>query len=307
MGRIGAHVSTEGGPERAIDRALAIGAECLQIFVGAPQNWASPRIPEEGVAAFRAGLAENGLGPLFIHAPYLVNLASLRPEVRGMSRRALGEQLAWADRLGALGVVVHVGSGGDDAFDLAASGLEVVLRTHTGKAALILENDAGSGRRIGARLADLGGLIRTLGDERLLVCFDTAHGLAAGYEVRTATGLDEAISELDAEVGLDRLALVHANDSKVDLGRNVDRHENIGRGKIGVEAFARLLAHPALRPKPFVLEVPGYAGEGPDRANVALLRLLAEGRLDDVPRWEEEHLPRHAAPTRALGDGVSPD
>jgi len=325
--RIGAHVSAAGGPERAVRRASEIGAECLQIFVGSPQTWAQPRLALEDVTAFRAALVEADLHPLFVHAPYLANLASARPEVRSASRRALGHQLAWADRLGAVGVVVHVGSGGasarsappagaqgadicEDAFDLAAAGLEAVLRGHAGRAALILENDAGSGRRIGRSFAELGQLIRALGgDERLLVCLDTAHALAAGYEIRTPGGLDEALTELDSHVGLRRLALVHANDSKVDLGANVDRHENVGRGKIGLVAFARILAHPALRELPFVLEVPGYDGEGPDRANVDVLRWLAGRPLRprpptaDRPRPEPLPLGERETPSSASAEG----
>lgn len=284
MGKIGAHVSCSGGLTKAVERALEIGAECLQIFVGAPQNWASPKIPDGEVAAFRAALDAASLHPLFVHAPYLINLASLRPEVRGASRRALVEQLDWAGRIGALGVVVHVGSGGEDAMEKAVSGLSEVLSRHAGGAWLILENDAGSGHRIGRSFAEIGALIRETGaDERVRVCLDTAHSLAAGYEIRTPEGLAATVDEVEREVGLARLALVHANDSKVDLGRNVDRHENIGRGTLGLEAFARILADPRLRDLPFVLEVPGYDGEGPDAANVEALKRLATGEIPILP------------------------
>lgn len=284
MGRIGAHVSAAGGPAEAARRAAELGLECLQLFVGSPQTWKSASLGDGEVAAGVAAFAANGLQPIFIHASYLINLASLRKEVRGMSRRLLGEQLRWADRLGALGVVVHVGSGGDDAFEQVVNDLRAVLGEHAGEAALILENDAGSGRRIGSRLAELGELIAALdGDPRLRVCVDTAHALASGYELRTPEGLDAAVDELGASVGLKRVALLHVNDSKTDLGSHVDRHENLGRGKIGVSAFARILTHPALRDLPFVLEVPGYAGEGPDAPNVAALRILAGGSADIAP------------------------
>jgi deoxyribonuclease IV len=289
VGRIGAHVSCGRGLTSAVEKALDIGAECLQIFVGAPQNWASPKIPDEEVDAFRAALEAASLQPLFVHAPYLINLASLRPEVRGASRRALVEQLGWADKLGAQGVIVHVGSGGEDAMEKATSGLREVLSRHAGGAWLILENDAGSGNRIGRRFAEIGALIReTGGDERVRVCVDTAHSLAAGYELRTPEGLESTVDEVEREIGLSRLALVHANDSKVDLGRNVDRHDNIGRGTIGLEAFARILAHPSLRDLPFVLEVPGYDGEGPDVANVEALRRLAAGEIPILPEVPAE-------------------
>ena len=299
MGRIGAHVSCTGGLPRAVERALEIGAECLQVFVGAPQNWASPKIPDDEIGAFRAAMDAASLHPLFVHAPYLINLASLRPEVRGASRRALVEQLGWADRIGALGVVVHVGSGGDDAMEKAASGLREVLSRHPGAAWLILENDAGSGHRIGRTFAELGALIgETGGDERVRVCLDTAHSLAAGYELRTPEGLESTIDEIEREVGLSRLALIHANDSKVDLGRNVDRHDNIGRGKIGLEAFARILTNPRFANLPCVLEVPGYDGEGPDAINVEALRCLASGEIPVLPA-ETSPPPRRAGAKRS--------
>jgi deoxyribonuclease IV len=281
MGRIGAHVSASGGPAEAARRATELGLECLQLFVGSPQTWKSPSLGDEDVAAGVAAFAASELRPVFVHASYLINLASLRGEVRGMSRRMLGEQLRWADRLGALGVVVHVGSGGEDAFEQVVKGLRAVLDDHDGAAAIILENDAGSGRRIGSRLSELGELIAALGgDSRLRVCIDTAHALASGYEIRTPEGLDAAVAELVSGVGLDRIALLHVNDSKTDLNSHVDRHENLGRGKIGAPAFARILTHSAFRELPFVLEVPGYAGEGPDAPNVAALRLLAVGNSD---------------------------
>ncbi len=284
MGKIGAHVSCSGGLTSAVEKALEIGAECLQIFVGAPQNWASPKIPDDEVAAFRAAMDAASLKPLFVHAPYLINLASLRPDVRGASRRALVEQLEWADKIGALGVVVHVGSGGEDAMEKATSGLREVLSRHAGAAWLILENDAGSGNRIGRTFAQIGQLIRETGaDERVRVCLDTAHSLAAGYEIRTPEGLGATVEEIQREIGLSRLALVHTNDSKVDLGRNVDRHDNIGRGTIGLEAFARILAYPSLRDLPFVLEVPGYDGEGPDAPNVEALTQLRAGEIPILP------------------------
>jgi deoxyribonuclease IV len=283
MGRIGAHVSASGGPAEAARRARELGLECLQLFVGSPQTWAAPRLTDDEVARGAAAFADGDLRPVFVHAPYLINLASARPEVRAASRRTLVEQLRWADRIGASGVVVHVGSGGPDstdAFDLVVEGLRHALDGHDGGAALILENDAGSGHRIGATFGELGGLIDALdGDARLRVCLDTAHALASGYELRTDEGLAAAVAEIEDSFGAGRLALLHTNDSKTDLGSHVDRHENLGRGKLGAAAFARILTHPALRDLPFVLEVPGYAGNGPDARNVAALRLLATGDI----------------------------
>lgn len=305
MRRIGAHVRTSGGLVRAAERATAIGADCAQIFVGSPQTWARPSLDVEEVAAFHQQLAARDIAPIFVHAPYLINLASNRAEVRSSSRRMLTWQLIAAGQIGALGLVVHVGSGDDGAFGRVADGLRAALHESAaagGTAALILENDAGSGQRIGRGLTQLGALIDAAGgDDRLRLCFDTAHALAAGYELRTPAGVAAVLAELSEEIGLSRLALFHVNDSKVELGRNVDRHENLGRGKIGLAAFTALLAEPRLAEVPLVLEVPGYAGEGPDAPSVALLRLVAGNRLAELPAWRTEHFAGEAADEPAGG------
>ena len=297
MGRVGAHVSAGSGLLAALERATNLGLECLQVFVGQPQRW-SRALPDEATAAtFRATAASSNLYPVLVHAPYLVNLASLRPDVRTLSVHTLVGQLAAADAIGALGVVVHVGSGGDDAMEQAIAGLQRVLDQHTGDAWLILENDAGSGRRIGRDFAELGALLRAVAnDPRLRFCLDTAHCLAAGYELRTPEGLHATAAALIDAVGVDRLASLHVNDSKVDLGRNVDRHANLGQGKIGLDAFGSVLTHPAFASLPAILEVPGYADAGPDRPNVELLRLLTFGRVSDeaLDRWCEQYLPATA-------------
>lgn len=274
---LGAHVGASGGLHLSVGRAQAMGAQAMQIFVGAPQNWADAKYPQEQVDKLKAELAATGLGPLFVHALYLVNLASPKPDLRAKSIAALRSQLVWADRIGAQGVVVHVGSGDADPLTLAASALSEVLDGLPGEAKLLLENDAGAGHRIGSRLSEIGELIaRNNGNPRLGVTLDTCHLLGSGYEIRTEEGLAAMLAEADASFGVERIRLVHANDSKTDLGSNKDRHENIGQGFIGEEAFTRILHHPVFAAVPFVLEVPGFAGEGPDAENIAILKRLAE-------------------------------
>lgn len=275
--RIGAHVSVAGGLTNGIDRATAIGAECIQIFVGAPQRWSTAKYTDDEASEFKQAVIENDLNPVFVHGPYLVNLASKRGDVRAISRRVMVSQLEWAEKLGAVGVIVHVGSGGDNALDLAEAGLRDVLAKYSGPAKFLLENDAGAGQRIGKRFSEIGRLIKAAdNDERLGVCFDTCHALVSGYEIRERDSLDTAMREFDAEIGLDRLVVVHANDSKGDLGSNRDRHENIGEGEIGEDSFEMILSHNDLRGLPFVLEVPGYDKDGPDARNVSDLIRLAE-------------------------------
>jgi deoxyribonuclease-4 len=285
---VGAHVSTAGGLPTAVERAVAIGAQSLQIFVGAPQQWAEARYSDADVATFREGLAAKGLGPLFIHAPYLVNLAALRDDLWLRSWQTIVRQLAWADRLGAVGVIVHLGSPGPDASDQAvglartAEAVRRILDEHRGTARLILENDAGSGSRLGARLADLGALLAAADDERLGICLDTAHAFAAGYALTTTEGLAALVREIK-DVGADRLLVVHANDSQAPYGSGRDRHANIGDGTIGTAGFRLLAQQPLLRARPWVLEVPGLDKRGPDAENVARLRRLAEGEPAATP------------------------
>jgi len=276
MPLLGAHLSTGHGLATALERARAMGADCLQIFVGSPQTWAAPSF---GPAALAAWWATRALvpGPVFVHAPYLVNLGSDREEVRRRSVRALVEQLHWAERLGGVGVVVHPGAGDGDVAGRVIAGLRAVLAQYPGPARLILENDAGQGRRIGRRFRELADLLHALDDPRLALCWDTCHAFAVGYDLRRPEGIAAVLEEIAGTVGLERLLLIHANDSKHPLGANRDRHENIGLGQIGEEGFRLLLQQPQLAHLPVILEVPGLAGEGPDVANLAALRFLARG------------------------------
>ncbi len=277
-GKVGAHVTVAGGLINGVKRAQEIQAECIQIFVGAPQRWAQAKFTDEEVEEFKQAVGQHDLNPVLVHGPYLVNLASERADVRAISRRALVSQLTWAEKLGAVGVIIHVGSGGEDAFELAEAGLNEVLSKYEGPARLLLENDAGAGRRIGKQFSEIGRLIKAAGhDERLAVCFDTCHALVSGYEVRTEDGLRAAMMEFDAEVGLDRLLVIHANDSKGAIGSNKDRHENIGQGEIGEAGFKNILANPAIRGLPLLLETPGYDKEGPDLRNIQdLIRIAGD-------------------------------
>jgi deoxyribonuclease IV len=276
---IGAHVSTAGGLSTCVARAQALDAECIQIFLSAPQRWQLPRHTDEQVQEYQRLIGEAGIGPNFAHATYLINLAAVDPGIRQRSIDNLSAYAGWADRVGLAGVVVHVGSGRgqpiEEAETQVAQALEQVLLVD-GTCSILLENSAGSGDTLGARFAQIGALFDRLGRHaRLGVCLDTAHTFASGYDLRVPDGLESAIDEIDRSLGVDRLRLVHANDSKVGLGSAVDRHENIGKGLLGEAAFAGMLAHPALGGLPWVLEVPGYDDKGPDLQNVLDLKRLA--------------------------------
>jgi deoxyribonuclease-4 len=276
---IGAHVSTAGGLSTCVGRAQGLGAECMQIFLSTPQRWQLPRHTDEQVQEFGRLLGETQISPNFAHAAYLINLASGDPLIRQRSVENLLASLDWAARVGLSGLVVHVGSGRGQPVEEAeiqvAEALGQVLLSAT-TTSVLLENSAGSGELLGARFAQIGAVVDRLGrDARLGLCLDTAHTFASGYDLRLADGVERALDEIDGSLGLERLRLIHANDSKVGLGSAVDRHENIGQGQIGEAAFERMLAHPVLGPLPWVLEVPGYEDKGPDLRNVETLKRLA--------------------------------
>jgi deoxyribonuclease-4 len=278
--RFGAHVSTSGGIANAVDRALEMGAECLQIFVSAPQQWREPSHPEEQVRRFVEGCRAHGLGPNYLHAIYLLNLATPQEDTYLKSIHSLISYLQWAKRLEAQGVIFHLGSAGSGSYqeaeDRFVAAMERVLVEAPQGVFVVLETAAGQGATVGRTFPEIGAILRRLGGaEALRVCLDTAHVFAAGYDWRVPGGVERIVEEFDREIGLERLVVVHANDSKAPLGSNVDRHENIGMGQIGGEAFRAILHHPAFRELPFILEVPGFDGKGPDRQNLEILRRLA--------------------------------
>jgi deoxyribonuclease-4 len=182
--------------------------------------------------------------------------------------------------LGASGVIFHLGShrgaGFDQVFPQVAESVRKVVDATPADTWLILENSAGMGGTVGSKFQELGSIIREAGSPRVKVCLDTQHMFAAGYDVKTKDGLEAAMSEFDAEVGLDTLVAVHANDSKCPLAGGVDRHENIGEGHIGLDGLQNVMSHPAFSELPFLLEVPGFDNQGPDRRNVEILKALRE-------------------------------
>jgi deoxyribonuclease IV len=276
---IGAHVSTAGGLSTCVERARGLGIECMQIFLSTPQRWQLPRHSDEQVQEFMRLVGETEIGPNFAHAAYLINLASADPLIRQRSVENLSASLEWAERVGLAGLVVHVGSGRGQPVEEAeiqvAEALGQVLLSES-TACVLLENSAGSGDTLGARFEQIGAVFDRLGrDPRLGLCVDTAHTFASGYDLRVGEGIARAIDEIDRFIGLDRLRLIHANDSKVGLGSAVDRHANIGQGLLGEGAFEQMLGHPALTKLPWVLEVPGYDDKGPDLRNVETLKRLA--------------------------------
>ena len=278
--RIGAHVSTEGGLEKAVERAQAMGAETIQIFGAAPQSWRKKEYAAEEAEAFQKKASEAHVQPVFIHGVYLVNLATGDPAGLERSVDALTWSLDVCRQIGALGTIFHLGShrgaGFKAVLSQVVSAVHRILDGSPGDTWLILENSAGMGASVGSRFSELGIIMREAASPRVKVCFDTQHAFAAGYDVATARGLESTLAEFEKQVGLANLVAVHANDSKIRLGGGVDRHENIGEGLIGRGGFKVIMGDPAFREIPFLLEVPGFEKKGPDKENMDILHHIRQ-------------------------------
>jgi deoxyribonuclease-4 len=261
---IGAHVFVGGGlVAKGLRYADEIGAEAVQVFVSNPRGWA----PSPGDAAvdeaFRHGCLERQL-PVFIHAPYLVNLVSPTPVTRERSVAAVRHSLSRGQRIGAAGVVMHAGSAIDARHRSGALHLlrELLLPIlddlSDGDPSVLIEPMAGGGAPVAAQIEDLPRLLEALDwHPRLAICLDTCHAYAAGHDVASPEGMRTWLRQAVAGVGADRIKLIHANDSKDPLGSGRDRHTNIGTGYLGTEPFAALLRYPATRGTPVVVETPG--------------------------------------------------
>ena len=284
--QVGGHVSSSGGIFNAVTRAQEIGAEALQIFVSSPQMWRASNHTPEATAKFRELHAAAGLGEVWVHNIYLANLATETPEQLERSMASVVNALTVGAEIGARGVVLHTGShhgvGLAPFLDQVRDALMQILDRTPSGTTLALETMAGQGGTIGKEFEELGALLRAVDSARLQVCLDTCHTFAAGYELRTPEGVAATMSAFDDAIGIEHLAVVHANDSKTPLGGLRDRHENIGDGYIGADGFRAICAHPAFAGKAFLLEVPGLPtekhpkGDGPDAENVARLKAIRD-------------------------------
>lgn len=276
--RLGFHVSIAGGLEQCIRRAVIRRCTALQMFTGAPVQWARPGFSEAECARFADDLARRDIVPHFVHAKYLLNVSSPDAELREKSVADLCEEVAIAARLRAAGVVLHLGSVGaegspEEGIARVARAIDAACEQVPLGPPLVLENSAGQGNIVGARFEELAAIISaTRFPERVRCCVDTAHAFGAGIPLHTADGLEQMLAEIDATFGLGRLALLHVNDSMVPLGSGRDRHWHIGRGEIGREAMGRIVNHPRLKHLPFIMETPGT--EADDLSNMRRIRRL---------------------------------
>jgi deoxyribonuclease-4 len=273
---LGGHCS--GGIKKALENAHAFGMNSVQLFAQSPRTWRFPDHDPADLEAFKARREELGIGAVTIHALYLLNLASPKADFYEKSVETLSKTVDAACAIGAEAVVFHVGShqgaGFDAGLQRVVPALAQALERCSETTWLCMENTAGTGDTIGRSLEELAALYEALDRHpRLGVCLDSCHLFASGYDVTDAGELDRVVKQLDGLIGLDRLRVLHVNDSKTPLGSNRDRHDNIGEGLMGSK-LAVFLGHPKLQGLPALLEVPGADGHGPDAEQMAKLRKL---------------------------------
>jgi deoxyribonuclease IV len=280
MPLLGAHVSTSGGVDRAPGNGKDLGCEAIQVFTRNQMQWRARPLSQPEVANFRQGLKEYSIKAAVSHDSYLINLGSPEPGTLQKSLEAFSDEIERCEQLGIPYLVFHpgshVGSGEVAGLQRIIDSLDFALSLKPGCATQVLiENTAGQGSNLGYRFEHLAEILgKTQYPDRLGVCLDTCHLFAAGYDLRTRSTYEAVFREFDTIVGLDRVKTFHLNDSKKNLGSRVDRHENIGKGELGLEPFRFLLNDPRLAALPMLLETPG--GDEAYRQDLKTLRSLKQ-------------------------------
>jgi len=274
--RLGVHTSIAGGVHLSLTRARELGCTTMQIFSHNPRQWHVSRMSDEEVRQFRELRGVIEIEPVFIHTSYLINLAALHPDILDKSVQLLIREMELADALGAEYVVLHTGSASEDSGDnarrRASDAMRIVSGYRTWNARLLLENTAGERGDISSKIRDLAEIMNAAGSALVAgICLDTCHAFQAGYDLSSEEGLDEIVREIEREIGLERVRLIHLNDSKRAFNAGVDRHEHIGTGEIGKEGLKRIIHHPSLKDVPLILETPKKSEED-DPRNLKVVR-----------------------------------
>jgi deoxyribonuclease IV len=277
MPQIGAHVSVAGGLVNGLIKAEALGIDTIQIFGSSPRQWQVRDLSGKDLQDYQNKQNERLVQPVFLHAPYLINLASDKKEIWDNSIMALTGHLMIADKINAQGVVFHVGSANgpkEQSLERVMRGMIQILKDFSGSTQLIIENSSSGGHKIGVSPAELGFILRGVGDSRIGFCFDTAHAFESGLFHFAPNRISRYFSDWQDKLDWSYLRLLHANDSATEFNSGHDRHANIGEGFIGYEGFQSLASIEPLNQKPWILEVPGFDGLGPDRENIDRLRQI---------------------------------
>jgi deoxyribonuclease-4 len=276
---LGVHISGAGKIYEALTQAKELGCNTMQVFSRSPQRWRDDYLKPEDIEEFNRRQEKLKIKPFFIHIPYLINLASPNPKLYHASIEAYIEDILEAHLIDADYIVTHMGSHKETSEEAGIKRLTEALnrildKTKQAKVGILLENTAGSGSWLGYKFIHQRRVLQGLKNrERVGLCFDTAHAFLAGYDISTKEGLEATLNEIDALVGLDLIKLIHLNDAKGKLGSKHDRHDHIGNGFIGREGLKRIINHPKLRNKPFILETP-KATLNDDIRNLNIVRKL---------------------------------
>jgi deoxyribonuclease-4 len=276
MRRIGGHVSMAGSLLNAVEKTVAIGGNCMQIFAGSPRLWFRKPFPEDQVDGFLRETAKYDITPTVIHALYLVNLASTNQDILEKSINSLIIDMQNGARIHSLGVIVHIGSHLGLGFDAVKDQLTAVIQRILGSTEncdLILENDAGQNGKIGSP-EEISFLIKAIDSPRLKMCLDSAHLFESGVDIRNSESVEKFSQEL-TQLGLaDKIVCIHLNDSATNLDSHHDMHANLGEGEIGINGLKNLVNHPAFAKLPLFLEVPGENRAGSDIKNITVAKGL---------------------------------
>ena len=279
---IGAHLSIAGGYHKALERIVDIGGNCLQIFSASPRGWNRATVTDEPKRLFLDTKKRLNIKEVFFHASYLVNLAD-EGRIGEESKKSLIAELNVASQLEIVGSIVHVGSfkgnlpavwdvSQDKKYSVLINNINETLTSTPQDTFLIIEN-AGN-KKIGQNLDEIASIVRDIDNERLKVCLDTCHLFSAGYELSTKKKMDTFFDEFEKKIGLKKLVVFHMNDSKDPFDSGRDRHENIGQGTLSMEPFKLLLHDKRTKDLPFIIETPGFDGNGPDKKNIDILKNL---------------------------------
>ncbi len=278
--RFGFHISISGGFSRIVERAEARGCETIQFFSRNPRGWSYSPLDKKEVEAFRSSLRSSALFPIFLHMPYLPNIASPRSKFYRRSIRSVVTDLQRAEQLGAQYLIIHIGhrkeSSEEGAMEAVSQGINQAFEKVRNGVMLLMENTAGQGTEIGYTFEQIKKIVEGVHDgQRMGVCLDTAHAFEAGYDLSDNNGIDQTLEKFDRAIGLKRLYLLHLNDSKTPLGSRKDRHWHIGEGQIGLEGFRNLVNHPSLKHLPGIMETP-RKDTVEDLKNMRVIRSLIE-------------------------------
>ncbi len=276
---LGVHVSGMTKLHESFEHAKALGCNTMQIFSRSPQRWRQKALDSQEITAFIESRKKCRIDPVFIHVPYLINLASPDKKLYGASIKAYIEDIKEAALLKADYIVTHMGSHKNtnefSGLKRLTSALNIILKkTSDKKVGVLLENTSGSGSWLGYKFQHQKKVLEGIKDnERVGLCLDTAHAYLAGYDIATEAGLEELVCEIDSLVGIKRIKLIHLNDTKDKLGSLHDRHYHIGQGNIGMAGMKRIVNHPKLRNIAFVLETPKDSAQA-DEMNLNTVRKL---------------------------------